>query len=346
MPRATPRIFLVIVALILGLAGRAEARPKTDVVVLINGDQITCEIKRMTRGKLTISTDSMGTIDVEWADVAAIKSNFYFRIEASSGQRYFGALELREGTTVLRVISVGVIASVEMETAVEITPIEESFWEKMDGSLSVGFSYTRASNVAEFNFDWANRYLTERNLFDLGVKTMMTDKGDSTDVVQRIDITVSYARLLKKKWTGNVSGTASRNDELDLRRRLLLSLTTGVSPIKDSSDVLMFSAGIAVNSEISTNDIETESLEGVFSGSYSRFIYNTPKTDISTALKFYPSLTERGRYRVNLDIKFRREIVKDLFFDLSYYLEYDSQASSGEGSKKDYGIVTSIGWSY
>ena len=346
MPRATPRIFLVIGVLILGFAGWAEARPKTDVVVLINGDRITCEIKKMSRGKLTISTDSMGTIDVEWADVAEIKSSFYFRVEASSGQRFFGTLEHREGTTTLRVMSVGVTAAPEMGTVVEITPIEESFWEKLNGSLSVGFSYTRASNVSEFTFDWANRYLTERNLFDLGAKTMMTDKGDSTGVTRRIDLTLSYARLLKNKWTGNASITVARNDELDLKRRLLLSLTSGVSPIKNSSDILMFSAGLAVNSEIATNGIQTESLEGVLTGSYSRFIYNTPKTDISTGFKFYPSLTERGRYRFNLDIKFRREIVKDLFFDLSYYHEYDSQASSGEGSKKDYGIVTSIGWSY
>ena len=44
------------------VAAPGFARPKTDVVVLDNGDRITCEIKKLQRGKLTISTDASGTI--------------------------------------------------------------------------------------------------------------------------------------------------------------------------------------------------------------------------------------------------------------------------------------------
>ncbi|MFQ5936542.1 MAG: hypothetical protein ACE5LB_09050 [Acidiferrobacterales bacterium] len=41
---------------------------KTDKVELMNGDVITCEIKSLQRGVLRVSTDSMGTLDIEWEE--------------------------------------------------------------------------------------------------------------------------------------------------------------------------------------------------------------------------------------------------------------------------------------
>ncbi len=47
------------------LAGRAvAAADKVDVVFLKNGDRITCEIKKLDRSVLTISTDPLGKASV------------------------------------------------------------------------------------------------------------------------------------------------------------------------------------------------------------------------------------------------------------------------------------------
>ena len=42
-----------------------EAREKTDVVILKNGDRITGEIKKLDRGKLKLKTDDMSTVYIE-----------------------------------------------------------------------------------------------------------------------------------------------------------------------------------------------------------------------------------------------------------------------------------------
>ncbi len=338
---------VLIPTLLVGLAGNAAARPKTDVVALENGDRTTCEIKELARGKLRIKTDAMGTIYIEWADIAELHSDFFFRVESREGQRLFGTLAMDADSTQLRVTWMSLTASLAAADVVEIVPIEQSFWSSQDGSLSFGFNYTKASDVLELTFDWVNAYRTERNLYDLKALTTLTDKGDSTGTIQRTDLSFSYHRLLKGKWTGNTSLALQRNDELDLQRRIILSVGLGISPIKNNWNILLFSIGAALNSELATTATDTvESGEGVFTASYSLFKYNSPKTDISTSLNFYPSITQDDRYRLNLDIKLRREIIHDLFLDISYYQEYDSKAPSGEGEKKDYGIVTSVGWSY
>ena len=50
-------------------------------------------------------------------------------------------------------------------------------------------------------------------------------------------------------------------------------------------------------------------------------------------------------WRGNLDVSLRREIISDLFFDISFYESYDSAPPSG-AETTDYGIVTSLGYKF
>jgi len=79
---------------------------------------------------------------------------------------------------------------------------------------------------------------------------------------------------------------------------------------------------------------------------YSRYVFDDPTVDLSTALSVYPSITDSGRTRAQFDVKLRWEMIKDLYWDLSYYNTYDSDPPSGSLSTNDYGVVTSIGWSF
>jgi hypothetical protein len=81
---------LIAVAAAIGLAGTALAAPKTDVIVLVNGDRLTGEVKGLERGKLSFKTDATGTIQVEWNKVASLWSDQYLQVELTSGLRYAG----------------------------------------------------------------------------------------------------------------------------------------------------------------------------------------------------------------------------------------------------------------
>jgi len=338
-----------IVALVLLAAAteRVLARAKTDVIVVRNGDRVTCEIRQLNQGMLKVKTDDMGTLDIKWEKVIELDSGYYFRVEASTGARFFGTPHLEQGDSVMRVTSIDAVAVIDIEDVVSITPIEESFWSRFDGSLSLGFSYTRASGVAQLTFDWSNAYRTERNLVDSKANTIITDKGKSEDTSRKMELSTTWNRLLKKKWTGSVYGAIQRNDELGIRRRLIGSIGSGVNAIRSNRQVLQITVGVALNSELGTDTSGTnESMEGVLTSSYSFFKHDSPKSNINTVASFYPSFTESQRYRVEFNIVVSQEIVKDFFFDLSYYLSYDSKLPSTGEEKKDYGIVTSVSWKY
>ena len=58
------------------------------------------------------------------------------------------------------------------------------------------------------------------------------------------------------------------------------------------------------------------------------------------------SITEAGRLRSEFDIKFRWELFKDFFWEMDYYNSQDSQPTSGANATSDYGVITSLGWSF
>jgi hypothetical protein len=146
------RTAFVALAVLCGLVLPAHARPKTDVVVLKNGDRITCEIKNLNRGKLTVKTDDMGTLYIEWNNIASVTSTGLFEIEDLAGHLYFGPLETipDEG---LQVATADGIETVPLATIARMLNYEASFWSRLSGSLDVGFAYTKSSELSEFSAD-------------------------------------------------------------------------------------------------------------------------------------------------------------------------------------------------
>jgi hypothetical protein len=330
-----------------GIPVNAAARPKTDVVILKNGDHITCEIKQLSQGKLQVKTDAMGTVNIEWDEIQHLESSFFYRVESRSGDRVYGFLTMKEESDELQVFRGAQKHTYQQDEVVEIMPIEETFWSRLDGSFSFGFSYTKASDVRQLTFDWSNVYRAERNRVNLKASSILTRAGPDSNTQHRHDYSLGYTRLMIKRWTGTLSTGVQRNDELNLQRRVITSLTFGYSLLKSNLHYLLISAGAAWNAELATGATEvTDTADLVFQVNYSLYDYDSPKTNINTNLYFYPSLTEEDRYRLEYDLKLRRELVSDFFIDLTFFTSYDSNAPGDAGEQTDYGIVTSLGYSY
>src|ERR1700756_212570 len=73
------------------------AREKTDVLVMKNGDRLTCEIKGLDEGVLYASFDYiLGTSSVQWSKVAYLESKQLFIVKTVDGSVYSGALGTAE----------------------------------------------------------------------------------------------------------------------------------------------------------------------------------------------------------------------------------------------------------
>ena len=111
---------------------------KTDILTLVNGDKFTGEIKKLEFGKLTFSTDHMGTLSIKWDKIIGLTSNAYYEVELFDGTIYFGAL----GDASLRWRMTMITDSASFEIyrfyVVRILPIKGRFLARVDGAASVG----------------------------------------------------------------------------------------------------------------------------------------------------------------------------------------------------------------
>jgi hypothetical protein len=323
---------------------RAQATETfTDKVYLKNGDRVTGNIKELDRGKLRIKTQTMDTVYLNWIDVESIDSSSYLRIAKIDGTYLSGRVQKSELQTNVRIFSGGEILEIPTLDIASMKPIRvnESFWHKIEGDVSAGIDYRKASDILLVNVASNLRLREEKYEIGFGFnwnETQRTEDNDSS----RADLSTDFTRFLGERWFWKASGGFERNQELGLDLRTIIGGSAGKYFIQSSTMRFEVNAGFAASIENRTDNTKQENLEGMIRSSFDLFQLNIPITRLSANIAVFPSITESGRIRINSDITLRNELWRDFFWDLSFYSSYDNQPAS-DAAKSDYGIITSLG---
>ncbi|HSD74643.1 MAG TPA: DUF481 domain-containing protein [Steroidobacteraceae bacterium] len=335
----------VLFLLFAGMGQPAEARDKTDVITMHNGDRITGEIIRLQYGQLQLSTDDMGTVYIEWNAIAGIDSNYFFDVEQIGGERYSGVLGSTPDGTVT-VSSPGGTGQIDHERVTRIAKLESGFWSRIDGSFSAGYSFSKSSDVTVISGGFDATYRAEDIAASLNIDVNSTTSPDQgTQDRDKIAFAYQWLRESRNYWAGLAS--LERNEELGIESRLQLGGGFGRYVRQTPySEVTAFAGATFTKEWVTGAENGQESGEGVLGGSWRIFRLNTPKTTLTSQLVLYPSITESGRYRGAADVSLRKEIIKDFFLELSFYYDYDSQPPGEATAKDDYSITTSLGYTF
>ncbi|HKE93179.1 MAG TPA: hypothetical protein VKB34_02645, partial [Povalibacter sp.] len=136
------------------------AREEIDVISMKNGDRITGEIISLEYGELSVKTKSLSTITIQWPDVAAVQSKQGFILEDLSGGRFYGTLSADSESNTMSIHQPdGTVHDVALLDITRLSPGEETVWSRMQGSFSVGFDYTKSSDITTISgaFDLSYR---------------------------------------------------------------------------------------------------------------------------------------------------------------------------------------------
>lgn len=344
----TPGIIAKSVAGILALllCTSVFARDKTDVIYMSNGDRLTGEIKQLERGKLVIGTDSMGEVRIEWKDVFRIQSSYEFQFERSDGTRVTSTIQDTPDGGEITLVDDEVVVAFRRENIVRISQIDDSFWDRLKGSLSFGYSFTKASDIEQLNLGFRATHRTEIRSLTLDGSTISSSDSNN-ETTNRSDLSFTMTRFRTNRWFNSYLLGLESNDELGLDLRTSAGGGIGRYFIQTNTSELSAIGGLIGTSEQLAGDASSEqNVEGLLGMEYSRFVFDDPTVDLTASLAAFPSITDAGRLRTQFDISLKWEIIKDLYWDLSYYNTYDSDPPSGSLSTTDYGIVTSVGWSF
>jgi len=334
---------LLVLAGILLSAG-AQASSKIDTIYFQNGDRITGEVKALENNQLRVSTDDAGTIRVEWSKIDSVKILNNMRIVLDEGEILYGKI-LPAGAVGMCYIWTREKAPRQMKLLriVSLSLLQDQFLNRLNGTLSSGFSYVKASRVMQMNIDGMVEYQAEKNLFRISYDGIFTREPNTANS-QRQNGGVSFMRIFPKNWFLVSSVTGENNSELGLDLRTTLSLGGGNSLIYTNFSRLYLALGIQGNREKSAENNQNN-VEGLLVGKYSIFIYDNPEVSFSLSGELIPNLTTLGRVRANIDSSLKWEIFSDFYLKWSFYYNFDSQPLSETAEKNDW-AVTLLGVEY
>jgi hypothetical protein len=325
------------------VARPASADDKTDVVVMNNGDRITCEIKELARGRLTVSTDPMDTVTVHWGDVVSVTSPKTFEVQVVSGNSFYGSLKPGGAGEIVVVGALGE-TSLKLLDVVRISPLNGGFWSRLDGSIGLGFNFAQASEQTQWTLNANAQYRRERYLTQGTLSSQFT-AIEGADPTSRNSLTLSTRRFLGPRWFSAGFGQFQQDESLGLNFRSVLGGAGGRYLVQRASMTISVFTGAAYTREQFKGETPANSGEALLGADWEWFTLGNNDTDLSSTFLSYYDITGSSRRRTDFTTSYLQKIVKDLNWSLNLFQTYDSAPPAGQKSS-DFGVSVSLGWSF
>ncbi len=342
-----PIVAILLAGALFPSAARPDDRAKVDVIHIANGDRLTGEIKSLAYGRLTLETDSLGTVQIEWPDVVRVESPQAFMLEDVDGNLIYGNLAQDPAAGQLSISGLDrVTRRVEMARVARLSQSEDRVLDRVHGSFSLGFDYTKASDITVLSGNFNTSYRGPQSSWNFNVDVNST-RDPEQGTIDRDSVRYGYRWLQpgNRFWAGLSS--FERNEETGIEARVLVGGGYGRYFLQTTSNEVAALVGVGATREWATGQADNQtSLEGILGADWRVFDFASPTTSLTARAVLFPSLTESGRWRTDSSVSLRREIISDFFFDLSFYQTYDSDPPDEAASSTDYGVVTSLGYSF
>ncbi len=315
-----------------------------DSLIFINDNYIIGEVKNMDRGVLLIETDfSDSDFKIEWEGIKEIYTQTSFLITLFDGRRFDGQVATVGDNRIAILTESGEQEEVDQEGIVYLKSADQTFASRLNASMDVGFSFTKAQNLRQLSLGVNVGYYSRRWSTDL-FYSVVTSNQEGTDPIRRAEGGLGFNYFLPRDWYTNASLRffSSTEQQLDLRSNL--SAGIGRYFIRTNQVYLGAGAGLNFNNEDFSTDIDDrQSLEGYFGAEYN--MYDVGDLSLLSRAVAYPSFTESGRWRLEAAIDAKYDLPLDFYIRFGFNLNYDNQPVEGAGST-DYVFRSGIGWSW
>jgi putative salt-induced outer membrane protein YdiY len=341
-----------LLTLVLLIAMPLYARDKTDVMVMTNGDRLTCEVKGLDAGVLYVSFDYIdGTALVDWSKVVRLESKQLFLVKTVNGAIYKGQLRT-PGTPADRPVKIQVLAA-EKEAVLDRTQIvnmiatSESFWQRFNGELSFGTIYSKGNQSTQYTLSSETVYVRERWSALAGFESSLSSSS-GTNASTRNSLILAARRLLPRNnwyYTGVVA--LLQSSEQGIARQTTVGGGIGRYLKNTNSTNISLAFGPAfvnTNYKQSAFPVNNQKLAAaIFFGQAQFFKFS--KTNLDVTGTVLPVLSDAGRFHFNTDASYYIKIISNLKWNMSFYGNWDNRPPLGF-SGSDYGTSSGLSWTF
>ena len=344
--RLTPLLFL------LSLTNQLFARDKTDVLVMRNGDHITCEVKGLDAGVLYISIDYVdGTTQVDWSKVAKLESKQLFVVKTEDGSVYTGELRTEESGP-NRPVQIKVLLAEQEEVVnrsqvVRMVATSERFWDRFNGDVNFGVIYSKGNESTQFSLGSSTVYV--RECWNAGYtfdSNLSSTSGVNTSTRNSLGLT-AFHLLPPKNWLWGGVGGFLQSSEQGISVQTIAGGGVG-RYLKNTNRVhLMLMGGAAwQNTKYQPAKISIGRQQQAAALIYAKAsFFKFSRTNFEGTALVLPALSDPGRVRTNLNMTFYQKIFGNLNWDVSFYGNWDNRPPAGLSSS-DYGTSSGLSWTF
>jgi len=289
----------------------------------------------------------MGTVQIEWPDVVSLESPQAFILEDVAGNLLYGSFARdAEAGHIAIAGDDRITRRVATANIARMSQSEQRRLDRVHGSFSLGFDYTKSSDITVLSGSFNTNYRGPASSWSFNVDVNST-RDPEQGTIDRDSVRYGYRWLRPGGhfWAGLSS--FERNEQTGIDARVLVGGGYGKYFLQTTSNEVAAFAGVGATREWATGDADDQtSLEAILGGDWRVFDFASPTTSLTARAVVYPSLTESGRYRTDTSVSLRREIISDFYLDLSFYHSYDSDPPDELAETSDFGVVTSLGYSF
>jgi putative salt-induced outer membrane protein YdiY len=328
----------------------AAAGRKDDVILMKNGDRLTGEIKKMEDGQIYIDTGyTVKAIPVDWLQVEKVESKAVYRIELTNGNRLTGVITKVPAQAAaekdFRIQSGGEERYFPASEVVGILSQEPNFWHQLRGSINLGSSFASGS-PGQMNVSATATYHSTKYQVTGSVNSTLSGSSNG-EKTNRHELTLNPQLYLSRNsyLASYIDFLTSSQQSLDLRTTLGGGF--GRYMIRSNTKSFAWLGGLVYTKEkyapSSGLTPRQNNVEGLFGlgFNWSRFNY----FDWKTTFLVFPSITQAGRIRTNLNHTFSVKLPNNLTLNFDIWDTFDSQPPPN-ARKNDLGISTSFGWTF
>jgi hypothetical protein len=325
----------------------ASSRSNKDVVHMKNGDTITCEIRSLAQGQLTIKQDyASSTVVLDWKKVDHIETNQPFVVIDTRGQTFSGILSETAPEHVVRISGTD-RGEVTHDDVVSIEETGETFIRRLHGDVDLGLSFAQSNAQKNLTLQGDLTYQAVKHVFSLTSSSQFTSQLETRNTNETTVKTEYFTQLRRSDWYDGAIANFLSSSEQQISLRTTLGWALAVRPVYTNKTNISVIGGLAFTSEKdasnATSTANTRSLDSAGAIQFSTFRFDS--TNFDTTIWVYPSLTSAGRVRLTINEDIYYKFYKDFYVRASFYDNFDNRPVVGAPSN-NLGFSSTVGWSF
>ena len=348
------RIWILRSVLILISALPLHARDKTDVLVMKNGDHMTCEVKGLSQGVLYVSFDYIdGTTSVDWSKVLRLESKQLFLVKTAGGSVYMGTLTTPENSAD-QPVKIEVMpapdqeaAAIERKQIVSMVATSDKFWERFSGDVSFGTIYSKGNQSTQLSLSSSTVYVRDR--WNAGASydsSLSSSTGTNASTRNSVNFTMQHL-LPPENWFYAGLGGVLQSSEQQIQSQSTIGGGIGRYVKNTNRTMIAVLGGVAwqgttYESSVPQSNNQNSAAALIFGDA--RF-FKFSKTNLNATAALLPSLSQPGRLRLSTNAAYYVKIWSNLKLNVSFYGNWDNQPPPNL-SGSDYGSSTGLSWTF